>query len=55
MKFVVRETEKPTHTQFRPHRNPHGLTGTRTRDPSGWTRASNRLRHGVAFSLYCLG
>ena len=27
--------EKPTQTPFRPPRNPHGVTETRTRDPSG--------------------
>ena len=37
---------KPTQTPFRPPQNPHGVTETRTRDPSGGRRASNRLRHG---------
>ena len=38
MKFVVGETgetpRKPTQTLIRPPRNPHGVTETRTRDPS---------------------
>ena len=41
--------EKPTQTPFRPPRNPHGVTETRTRDPSGGRRAPNRLRHEAAF------
>ena len=41
--------EKPTQTPFRPPRNPHGGTETRTRDPSGGRRASNRLRHEAAY------
>ena len=40
--------EKPTQTPFRPPRNPHGVTETRTWDPSGWRRAPNRLRHEAA-------
>ena len=40
--------EKPTQTPFRPPRNPHGGTETRTRDPSGGRRAPNRLRHEAA-------
>ena len=40
--------EKPTQTPFRPPRNPHGATETRTRDPSGGRRAANRLRHEAA-------
>ena len=40
--------EKPTQTPFRPPRNPHGLTETRSRDPSGGRRAPNRLRHEAA-------
>ena len=40
--------EKPTQTPFRPPRNPHGVTETRTRDPSGGRRAANRLRHEAA-------
>ena len=40
--------EKPSHTPFRPPRNPHGGTETRTRDPSGGRRAPNRLRHEAA-------
>ena len=40
--------EKPTQTPFRPPPNPHGGTETRTRDPSGERRASNRLRHEAA-------
>ena len=39
--------ENSTQTPFRP-RNPHGVTETRTRDPSGGRRASNRLRNGIA-------
>ena len=31
--------EKPTQTSFRPPRNPHGVTETRTRDLSGGRRA----------------
>ena len=41
--------EKPTQTPFRPPRNPHGVTETRTRDPSGGRRAPNRLRHEAAW------
>ena len=41
--------EKPTQTPFRPSRNPHGETETRTRDPSGGRRAPNHLRHEAAF------
>ena len=44
--------EKPTQTPFRPPRNPHGVTETRTRDPSGGRRVSNRLRHEAAYNLY---
>ena len=44
--------EKPTQTSFRPPRNPHGGTETRTRDPSGGRRAPNRLRHEAAFRTY---
>ena len=40
--------EKPTQSPFRPPRNPHGVTETRTRDPSGGRRAPNRLRHEAA-------
>ena len=40
--------EKPTQTPFRPPRNPHGVTETRTRDPSGGRWAPNRLRHEAA-------
>ena len=40
--------EKPTQTPFRPPRNSHGGTETRTRDPSGGRRAANRLRHEAA-------
>ena len=43
--------EKPTQTPFRPPRNPHGGTETRTRDPSGGRRAPNRLRHDAAWSV----
>ena len=41
--------EKSTQTPFRPPRNPHGGTETRTRDPSGGRRAANRLRHKAAY------
>ena len=42
--------EKPTQTSFRPPRNPHGVTETRTREPiAGGKRESNRLRHETAF------
>ena len=41
-------SEKPTQTPFRPRRNPHGVTETRTRDPRGGRRAPNRLRHEAA-------
>ena len=41
--------EKPPQTPFRPPRNPNGGTETRTRDPSGGRRASNRLRHEAAY------
>ena len=38
LKFVAEKTRelrgKPTHTRFRSPRNPHGVTDTRTRDPS---------------------
>ena len=44
--------EKPTQTPFRPSRNPHGETQTRTRDPSGGRRAPNRLRHEAALNSY---
>ena len=40
--------EKPTQTPFRPPKNPHLGTETRTRDPSGRRRAPNRLRHEAA-------
>ena len=40
--------EKPTQTPFRLPWNPHGVTETRTRDPSGGRRAPNRLRHEAA-------
>ena len=43
--------EKPTQTPFRPPRNQHGGTETRTRDPSGGRRAPNRLRHEAAFLI----
>ena len=35
--------EKTSHTPFRPSRNPHGGTETRSLEPSGW----RRLRHGA--------
>ena len=44
----VKPREKPTQTPFRPPRNPHGATETRTRDPSGGRRVPNRLRHEAA-------
>ena len=40
--------EKPTQIPFRPPRKPHGGTETRTQDPSGGRRASNRLHHEAA-------
>ena len=43
--------EKPTHTPFRPPRNPHGVTETQTRDPSSGRRAPNRLCHEAANNL----
>ena len=43
--------EKPTQTPFRPPRNPHGVTVTRTRDHNGGRGASNRLRHGAANNI----
>ena len=46
--------EKPTQTPFRPPRNPHGGTETRTRDPSGGRRAPNRLRHEAASTIYLI-
>ena len=46
--------EKPTQTPFRPPRNPHGVTETRTRDPSGGRRVSNRLRHEAALFYYII-
>ena len=57
MKFVMGENgrnprEKPTQTSFRPPRNPHGVTETRTRDPSGGRRAPNSLRHEAAAGLH---
>ena len=53
MKFVVEERKGETprntnQTPFRSPRNPHGLRETRTRDPRGRRRASNRWRHGVS-------
>ena len=58
MKFVVGENvrnprEKPTQTPFRPPQNPHGVTETRTRDPSGGRQAPNRLCHKAAHA--CIG
>ena len=44
--------EKPTQTPFRPPRNPHGVTETQTRDPSGGRRAPNRLHHEAATNNY---
>ena len=43
--------EKVTQTPFRPPRNPHGVTETRTRDPSGGRRASNRVSHEAAVNI----
>ena len=43
--------EKPTQTPFRPPRNSHEVTETRTRDHSGGRRASNRLRHEAAIRI----
>ena len=43
--------EKTTQIPFRPPRNPHGGTETRTWDPSGGRRASNRLSHEAALAL----
>ena len=43
--------EKPTQTQFRPPRNPHGVIKKRTRDPRSGRRVPSRLRHKVAFNL----
>ena len=52
MKVLVGKTrklrEKHTQTTFRPPRNPHSVTETRTRDPIAGRRASNRLSHGAA-------
>ena len=47
--------EKPTQTPFRPPRNPHGGTETRTQDPSGGRRAPNRLRHEAAYIILYYG
>ena len=47
--------EKPTQTPFRPQRNPHGGTETRTRDPSCGRRAANRLRHEAAYNIFMKG
>ena len=44
--------EKPTQTPFLPPRNPHGVTETRTWDPSGGRRTPNRLRHEAARLSY---
>ena len=44
--------ENPTQTPFPPPRNPHEGTETRTRDPSGGRRESNRLRHEAACAVY---
>ena len=44
--------ENPTQTPFRLPRNPHGVTETRIRDPSGGRRAPNRLRHEADTSYY---
>ena len=43
--------EKPTQTPFRAPRNPHGVTETRTRDPSGGRRVPNSLRHEAALVI----
>ena len=39
---------KPTQTPFRPPRDPHEVTETRTQDLSGGSRESNRFCHGAA-------
>ena len=43
--------EKPTQTPFHPPRNPQSVNETRTRDPSGGRRASNRLHHEAAYKV----
>ena len=42
--------EKPTQAPFHPPQNPHGVTETRTRDPSCGRRATKHLRHEAIFS-----
>ena len=43
-KVKTGETPRKTYPNpFRPPRNPHGVTETRTRDPNGGKRASNRF------------
>ena len=46
--------EKPTQSPFRPSRNPHEVTQTRTRDTIGGRGASNRLRHEAAILVVVL-
>ena len=41
--------ERPTKSPFRPQGNPHGVTETRTREPSCERRESNRLHHQPPF------
>ena len=52
MKFVVEKTgetpRKLTLASFRTLRNLHGVPETRTLDPNGGRRATNRLRHEAA-------
>ena len=59
IEFYVRgKREKPrekfNQTLIRPPRNPHGVIETRTLDPSGGRRATNRLRHEVPIIFYYL-
>ena len=43
--------ETPTQTPFRPSRNPHGVTETRTWDPSSGRRVPNRLCYEAAYLI----
>ena len=56
MKIVVGENGRdPEKNLPRPRfviTNPHGMTETRTRVPSGGRRAFNRLRHEAAYIAY---
>ena len=45
-------SSKFTQIPFRSPRNPYGMTETRTRNPSGGKRATNRLCHGAALKRY---